>query len=98
MTGVLVLVVVERGFEPRSVNTKTIKFVFVASTLSTHPFKRRNNKDWLAWNRDNMSVWSDMSTIGLFTALKNPTKRVGLVQCGYHYHLIECNLFSPCYG
>ena len=25
---------------------------------------------------------------------KNPTKRVGLVQSGPHYHLIECNLFS----
>jgi len=92
--------VVERGFEPRSVNTKTIKFVFVASKLNTHIFKGETTKTgWLGIG-DNMSGWRDMSTIGLFTeaALKNQTKCVGLVQCGHHYHLIECNLFSPCYG
>jgi hypothetical protein len=27
----------------------------------------------------------------------NPSKRVGLVQCGHHYHLIECNILSPWY-
>jgi hypothetical protein len=26
---------------------------------------------------------------------KNTTDTVGLVQSGHHYHLIECNLFSP---
>jgi hypothetical protein len=28
-------------------------------------------------------------------ALKIPIRHVGLVQRGHHYHLIECNLFSP---
>ena len=28
---------------------------------------------------------------------KNSTDTVGLVQSGHHYHLIECNLFSPWY-
>ena len=33
------------------------------------------------------------SVLALYKPLQN--KRVGLVQSGYHYHLIECNLFSP---
>jgi hypothetical protein len=26
---------------------------------------RRKSKDWLAWNQNNVSEWSDMSTRGL---------------------------------
>jgi hypothetical protein len=34
-----------------------MKLVFVAS----HAALRRKRKDWLAWNQDNVSEWSDMS-------------------------------------
>jgi len=46
------------------------------------------NKVWLALNRYNMPDWRDMSTIGVFfwrsNTIKNPAKRVGLVQSGHH--------------
>jgi hypothetical protein len=31
------------------------------------------------------------------STIKNPTKRIGLVQSGHLHHLIECYLFSPGY-
>ena len=47
----------------------------------------------------NVSEWSNMFIGGLLfqqvSTIKNPAKHVGLVQSGYHYHLINCNLFSP---
>jgi hypothetical protein len=50
-------------------------------------------KDGLAWNQDNVSECGDMSIRGLLfqraSTIKNPTKRVGLVQSGPHDHLIE---------
>ena len=60
------------------------------------------SKDLLAWNEDNMSEWSDVSTCGLLfqwpSTIKNSTKHFGLVQGGHHYHLIECKLFLPWYS
>jgi hypothetical protein len=51
-------------------------------TLST----RIQNKDWLAWNRENLSEWGDMSICWLLfqwaSTITNPAKRVGLVQSG----------------
>jgi hypothetical protein len=55
MVSVLASSVVDRGFEPGRVKPKTIKLVFVASSLSTR----------LARNQNNVSEWSDMSTRGL---------------------------------
>jgi hypothetical protein len=43
---------------------KTIILVFVASSAK-YAAVRRKNKDWLAWNRDNVSEWGDMSICGL---------------------------------
>ena len=67
-----------------------------------HAAIRRNIKDCVAWNRDNVSEWSEMSTHRLLfqwpSTIKNPTKHVGQVQSKHHYHLIECNLFSPWYS
>ena len=51
------------GFlSPAQVKTKTVKLVFVASKHTTLMSK---DKDWLAWNKDNLSEWSNMSTRGL---------------------------------
>ena len=61
MVSVLTSCVVDVGFEPGRVKPKTIKLVFVASSLNM----RRKSKDWLARNQNNVSEWSDMSTRGL---------------------------------
>ena len=50
------------GLSPALVKTKTIKLVFVASKRTALMSK---GKDWLAWNKDNLSEWSNMSTRGL---------------------------------
>jgi hypothetical protein len=34
-----------------------------------HTALRSKSKDWLAWNQDNVSEWSDMSTHKLFFQL-----------------------------
>jgi len=51
---------------------------------------RRKNKDWLVRNQDNVSKWGDTFIRGLLfqwaSTIKNPTKRVGLVQSGPHHH------------
>ena len=54
---VSVLTSIDRGFEPRSGQTKDYKIgtVFVDSSL------RRKSKDWLAPNQNCFSEWSDMS-------------------------------------
>ena len=41
---------VDRGFEPRLGQTKTVKLVFAASQILVH-----KSKDRLAWNQDNVS-------------------------------------------
>ena len=57
MVGVLAASAVDRGFEPRSDETKDYKLVFVAL--------RRKSKDWMAQNQNNVSEWSDISTRGM---------------------------------
>ena len=55
----------------------------------------------MAQNQDaTVSKWINMSTRGLlfqWASTKNPTKRVGLVQSGNQYYIIECSLFWPWY-
>ena len=56
--------VVDRGFEPRSDQTKDYDigmFCFSAK----HTALRSKSKDWLARNQNNVYEWSDMSTRGL---------------------------------
>ena len=54
MVSVLASSAVDRGVKP-----KTMKLVFVASSLSI------KEKDWLVRDQNNVSEWSDMSTHGL---------------------------------
>jgi hypothetical protein len=55
---------VDRGLEPRSGQTKDSK-IGICCFSAKHAALRRKSKDWLAWNRDNVSEWGDMSIHGL---------------------------------
>jgi hypothetical protein len=95
MARVLASSVVHRGFEPQSCKTKDCK-IGTCCFSAKHTALRRKSKDWLARNQNNVSAWSDMSTLGLLfkwaSTIQNPTQRVGLVQSGPYHHLIENEL------
>ena len=59
----LALSMVDRGFEPRSGQTKDWNWYLWFS--AKRAVLRRKSKDWLAWNRDNVSEWGDMFIRGL---------------------------------
>jgi hypothetical protein len=61
MVGVLASSAVDRGFEPRSGQTKDYK-IGICCFSTKHAALRRKSKDWLARNQNNVSEWSDMST------------------------------------
>ena len=52
---------VDRGFEPRSGQTKDYK-IGICCFSAKHAALRRKSKDWLAWNQNNVSEWNDKST------------------------------------
>ena len=60
MVSVLALSAVDCGFEPRSVQTKDYK-VGICCFSAKYAAFRSKSKDWLAWNEDNVSEWSEMS-------------------------------------
>jgi hypothetical protein len=61
MVSMLASSAVDCGFEPLyQVKQKTMKLVFVASLLK-HAVLRRNSKDLLAQNQDNVFEWDDIS-------------------------------------
>jgi hypothetical protein len=64
MVSVLVLSVVDRGFEPWSGQTKDHK-IGICCFSAKQAALRRKSKDWLAQNQNNVSEWSDMSIRGL---------------------------------
>ena len=64
MVSMLASSVVGRGFEPRSGQTEDYEIVFYCFSAK-HAALRRNGKDWLARNQDNVSEWGDMSIHGL---------------------------------
>ena len=92
MVSVLASSAVERGFEPRSGQTKDYK-IGICCFSAKHAALRSKSKDWLARNQNNVFEWSDMSTRGLLfqwtSTTKKTTKRVGLEQSGTHHHLIN---------
>jgi hypothetical protein len=65
MVSVFTSSAVDRGFEPRSGQTKDYN-IGICCFSAKHAALRRKRKDWLARNQDNVSEWSDMSTHGLF--------------------------------
>jgi hypothetical protein len=64
MVSVLASSAVDRGFKPRSGQTKDYK-IGICCFSAKHAALRRKSKDWLARNQNNVSEWSDMSTRGL---------------------------------
>ena len=64
MVSVLASSTVDRGFEPRSGQTKDCK-LGICCFSAKHAALRRKSKDWLARYQNNLSEWSDMSTRGL---------------------------------
>ena len=61
---------VDRGFEPRLGQAKG--YGICICCFSIHTSLRSNSKDGLSRNQDNMSKWSDMSTIGLLFQGSSP--------------------------
>ena len=64
MVSVLASSAEDRGFEPRSSQTKDYK-IGICSFSAKHAALRRKSKDWSARNQNNVFEWSDMSTRGL---------------------------------
>ena len=64
MVSMLALSVVDRGFEPRSGQSKDYKIVFCCFSAK-HEALKRKNKDWLARNENNVSDWGDVAIRGL---------------------------------
>jgi hypothetical protein len=61
MVRVLALGAVDRGFEPRSGQTKDNK-IGISCFSAKHTNLRRKSKDWLAQNKNKVFKWSDMFT------------------------------------
>ena len=64
MVSVLASSAADRGFEPRSGQTKDYAFG-ICCFSAKHAALRRKSKDWLARNQNNVSEWNDISTRGL---------------------------------
>ena len=63
--GIMVsMLVVDRGFDPRSGQTKDYQ-IGICCFSAKHATLRRKSKDRQARNQNNVSEWSDMSTRGL---------------------------------
>jgi hypothetical protein len=60
MVSVFASSAVDCGFEPRLGLTKDYK-IGICCFSAKHAALRRKSKDWLAWNQNNVSEWSDMS-------------------------------------
>ena len=56
----LASIVVDRGFEPRSGQTKDYT-IGICCFSAKHAALRSKSKDWLARNQNNVSEWGDMS-------------------------------------
>ena len=64
MVSVLAPGAVDRGFEPRSGQTKDYQ-IGICCFSANHATLRRKSKYWLSRNQNNVSEWSDISTRGL---------------------------------
>jgi hypothetical protein len=66
MVSVPALSVVDRGFELPSRQTNDYE-MGICCFFAKHAALRSKSKYWLARNQNNVSEWSDMSTLGHFT-------------------------------
>ena len=71
MVSVLASSEVDRGFEPRSDQTKDYKIGICSFSAKYAALPlRRKSKDWLARNQNNIPEWSDMSARGLLVSVR----------------------------
>ena len=70
MVNMLASSAVDRGFEPRSGQTKDYE-IGMCCFSALHAASRRKRKDWSARNQNNVSEWSDMYIRGLLIQLAN---------------------------
>ena len=68
MVSVLASSAADRGFKPRSGQTKEYT-ISICCFSAKHAALRRKSKDWLARNQDNVSEWGDMSIRGLYLGI-----------------------------
>ena len=61
MVSVLISSAVDRGFEPRSGQSKDFR-ICICCFSAKHTALRRKSKDWLVRIQNNVSEWNDMST------------------------------------
>ena len=61
MVSVLASSAVDRRFEPWPDQTKDY-IIGICYFSAKYASLRRTRKDWSAWNQNNVSEWSDMST------------------------------------
>ena len=94
MVSVLASSAVDRGFEPRSGQTKDYQ-ICICCISHTHAVFKSKSKDVLARNQYNVSEWSDMFTCvraSVSQHYKIPTKHVGLVQSRHHRIVMQLAL------
>ena len=64
MVSVLTSNVVDRGFKPRSSQTKDYE-IGICCFSAKHAALKSKRKVWIALNQNNMSEWNDIPTHGL---------------------------------
>jgi hypothetical protein len=79
MVSVLASSAVDRGYEPRSDQTKEYKIVICCFSAKNAEL-RRKSKDWLARSGDNVSEWCDMS---VHTGISLMTRHLTSI---YHFY------------
>jgi hypothetical protein len=87
----------DHGLEPRSCQIKDYQIgTSICCIFANHTSFRSKSKDWLARNEWSDKLPADSCFIGL--VLYTSTWACCSSIFRYHYHLIECNLFSPLYS
>ena len=105
ISGVMIIVLasnaVDRGFEPRSSQTKDYK-IGICCFSAKYAALRRTSRDWLARNHNNVSEWSDMYTRGLLfqwtSTIKMQLSVLVLYKADVTIIAMIINLFSSWYN
>jgi hypothetical protein len=101
MVSVLVSSAVDRGFEPRSTQTKDYE-IGICCFSTKNAAWRRKNTDCLVRNQNNVSEWSDMAIRGLLFQWASTIKIQLSVVFWYKANLtiisLNIYLFSPWYS
>ena len=101
MVSMLASSAVDRGFKPRSGQTKDYK-IGICCFSGKHAVLRRKSKEWLAWYQDNVSEWGDISIHGqLFqwtSTIKMQLSVLVLYKADLTIIAMTINLFSSWYN